>query len=162
MTTLYAIANTCHGRVINTSNASEKYIGYSTKYGDTAGDVSLFGNLYATEVIEIGKALINEDYCWIGALKEIESPDQILRFQKFKKELMIYITKEPADGLTGKTDKENLGFSYKELDDSLTKSISFLSPSIQNKISSMHRAGLHKINPIPTYILPLKNKELYN
>ena len=45
MTTLYAVAADVGGRVCNTGNASELFIGYTTKYGDLAGDFALLRNL---------------------------------------------------------------------------------------------------------------------
>ena len=149
MSTLYAIANTCHGRVINTSNASERYIGYSTKYGDTAGDLSLFGELYATEVVEIGKFLADTTASrryWLNSLINVTQIERI-------SELLKYVIKEPADGLTGKTDKENLGFSYEELDDYIIKRISTLPFETRKKINEMWKAGFHKTDPIPTFYI---------
>jgi NAD+ synthase len=89
MTTLYAVSQTIDGRVINTSNASEGSIGYSTRYGDSVGDMAPIARFTAEEVIEIGK------------------------FLKLPKKFLI---KPPSDGLCGKTDEENIGFSYSVLD----------------------------------------------
>lgn len=91
MTMLYAVAAGLKngGRVINTSNFSESFIGYCTKYGDTAGDFSPLGMYTATEVVAIGDLL--------------GLPEHLVH-------------KAPADGLCGKTDEENLGFSYESLD----------------------------------------------
>lgn len=93
MTILYMIAGIVGGRVVNTSNASERYIGYCTKFGDTAGDFSIFKNYYVKDILEIGDALE-------------ELPYELVH-------------KEPADGLTGKTDEEKIGFTYKVLDNFL-------------------------------------------
>lgn len=89
MTTLYAIAQTWGGKVINTCNKSEDYVGYSTLFGDFSGAYSPFKNLLATQVIELG--------AWLGL------PDELIR-------------KAPSDGLCGSTDEDNLGFTYLELD----------------------------------------------
>ena len=89
MTTLYAVAACVNGRVINTCNASEDYVGYSTKYGDAAGDISPLSDLTVTEVIAIGD--------------ELGLPYELTH-------------KVPIDGLCGKTDEENLGFTYAMLD----------------------------------------------
>ena len=89
MSVLYAIAAIVGGRVANTCNYSEDYIGYSTKYGDLAGDFSILQNYCVREVIEIG------DY--LGLPYEL-------------------VHKTPADGMCGLTDEENLGFTYEELD----------------------------------------------
>ena len=89
MSVLYAVAAIVGGRVANTCNYSEDYIGYSTKYGDLAGDFSILQNYCVREVIEIG------DY--LGLPYEL-------------------VHKIPADGMCGLTDEENLGFTYEELD----------------------------------------------
>jgi NAD+ synthase len=57
MTTLYAISQSNNGRVANTCNLSENYVGYETKFGDGAGDFSPLGNLTVKEVLEIGDYL---------------------------------------------------------------------------------------------------------
>lgn len=89
MATLYAVAQSCNGRVANTCNLSEDWVGYSTRYGDSVGDFSPCSNLTQTEVKEIGRVL--------GLPSEL-------------------IDKVPSDGLCGKTDEDNLGFSYAVLD----------------------------------------------
>ena len=89
MTTLYAISQSVNGRVANTSNLSESLIGFETRWGDSVGDFSPLANYTATEVVAIGK--------------ELGIPTEL-------------IEKTPADGLTGKTDEDNLGFTYKTLD----------------------------------------------
>jgi len=88
MTMLYAIAQTYGGRVIGTGNAAESYVGFSTIYGDLAGDFNPIKNLFVDEVVELGKIL------------------------KLPKSL---VEKAPSDGLTGKTDEENLGFTYADV-----------------------------------------------
>lgn len=89
MTTLYAVSQSMNGRVANTCNLSEDMVGYSTRWGDNVGDFSPLGRYTATEVIEIGKELGLPSYL---------------------------VEKTPSDGLCGKTDEDNLGFSYKVLD----------------------------------------------
>lgn len=89
MATLYAVSQSCNGRVANTCNLSEDYVGYSTRYGDSVGDFSPLSKLTVTEVKQIGYVL--------GLPKEL-------------------VDKVPIDGLCGKTDEENLGFTYAELD----------------------------------------------
>lgn len=89
MATLYAVSQSCNGRVANTCNLSEDYVGYSTRYGDSVGDFSPLSKLTVTEVKQIGYTL--------GLPKEL-------------------VDKTPIDGLCGKTDEENLGFTYAELD----------------------------------------------
>ena len=96
MTVLYSIAQSMGYLVIGTGNKSEAMIGWTTKFGDSACDFNPIGHLTCREVIEIGKELA----------KEFELDEH-------------YIIKKPADGLTGKTDEDNLGFTYEELDDYL-------------------------------------------
>ena len=45
MTTLYAVSQSMNGRVANTCNLSEDWVGYSTRYGDAAGDFAPLGGL---------------------------------------------------------------------------------------------------------------------
>ena len=89
MATLYAVSQSCNGRVANTCNLSEDYVGYSTRYGDAAGDFSPISRLTVTEIKEIGHLL--------------KLPGDL-------------VEKIPIDGLCGKTDEDNLGFTYAELD----------------------------------------------
>ena len=89
MSVLYAVAQSSNALVVNTSNFSERYIGYSTLYGDGVGDFAPLFNLTVWEVIQIGRCL--------GIPEE-------------------FLLKPPSDGLTGKTDEDNLGFSYDVLD----------------------------------------------
>ena len=90
MTVLYMIAALHHGRVCNTGNRSELYIGYNTKYGDLAGDFALLKNYTVREVLAIGN--------WLN-----EIPKEL-------------INKAPADGMSGLTDEDNLGFTYAQVD----------------------------------------------
>lgn len=90
MSILYAIAAAVEGRVVNTCNRSEDYVGYSTKYGDLAGDFGVLNHYCVSQILEIG------DY--------LKLPEELIH-------------KAPSDGMCGKTDEENLGFTYKELDD---------------------------------------------
>ena len=89
MSTLYAVSQTIDGRVVNTCNASEDAVGYSTRYGDSVGDMAPIARFTVNEVIAIGR--------YLGL------PEK-------------FITKVPSDGLCGKTDEDNLGFSYSILD----------------------------------------------
>lgn len=127
MTTLYMVAQSlpCGGRVANTCNLSEDYVGYSTKGGDSVGDFSLFGELTASEVIAIGDAL--------GLPYDL-------------------VHKAPADGLTGHTDEDNFGFSYQELDRYI-RTGECLDSDIRKKIDHRHTSTMHKRRPMPTYEL---------
>lgn len=89
MATLYAVSQSMNGRVINTCNLSENICGFSTLYGDHAGDVSLFDQLTVTEIRQIGH--------YLGLPADL-------------------VDKTPSDGLTGRSDEEAFGFTYEELD----------------------------------------------
>lgn len=118
MTILYSIAQSCGYLVIGTGNKSEAMIGWTTKFGDSACDFNPIGNLTCREVIEIGKELAAE-----FGLNE------------------SFIVKKPADGLTSKTDEDNFGFTYDELDDYLLYNIE--GPNI-TKIKNMIACAEHK------------------
>lgn len=126
MATLYGIA-ACIGdcRVVNTCNRSEDYIGYSTKFGDAAGDFSPLSNLTAREVKQVGY--------------ELGIPT-------------TFIEKKPEDGLSGKTDEDNLGFSYDTLDKYLLDGIKPDQATLAN-IERRHEANLHKLEPMPAFKL---------
>lgn len=123
MNVTYAISAIRGGRVANTCNLSEDWVGYATKFGDTAGDFSPLADITKTEVREIGKAL--------------GLPDTL-------------VYKTPTDGLCGKTDEDNLGFTYATLDNYIrTKECS--DEQIKNKIDTLHYANLHKLKPMPKF-----------
>lgn len=124
MNVLYAVAaNYKDARVVNTCNRSEDTVGYSTKFGDSAGDFSPLMHLTVFEVKEIGRAL--------------GIPDK-------------FIDKKPEDGLSGKTDEDNLGFTYAELDMWLLFGIEPKKEVLDN-IIRRHDANLHKLRPMPAY-----------
>ena len=123
MSTLYAVSQMINGRVANTCNFSEDWVGYATKYGDGAGDFSPLSKFTVAEVKAIGR--------------ELGLPNKL-------------IDKTPTDGLCGKTDEDNLGFSYDVLDKYIrTGEIDDL--NIKNKIDSMHEKNLFKLLPIPCF-----------
>ena len=125
MTTLYAVAALYpNSRVVNTCNRSEDYVGYSTKYGDAAGDFSPLGNLTVREVLEIGD--------------ELGLPRHLVH-------------KAPSDGMCGKTDEDNLGFTYEELDDFILGT-DRVSEETVTKIKRLHNSTRHKYLPIPMFI----------
>ncbi len=125
MTTLYAVAACVNGRVVNTCNLSEDWVGYSTKYGDSAGDFSPLSDLTVTEVLAIGD--------------EIGLPHELVH-------------KVPTDGLCGKTDEENLGFTYAMLDKYIRGEDDLSGyPEIKAKIDRLHAANLHKLRLMPKY-----------
>ena len=123
MATLYGISGLFNGRVANTCNLSEDYVGYSTKFGDSAGDFSPISNFTKTEVRELGEEL--------GLPKNL-------------------IYKVPEDGMSFKRKKKKLGFTYEVLDKYIrTGEIDDL--KIKEKIDKMHLANLHKIQLMPSY-----------
>ena len=123
MTTLYAVSQSMNGRVANTCNMSEDWVGYATRYGDGAGDFSPLCNLTVTEVKAIGKEL--------GLPMEL-------------------VEKTPIDGLCGKTDEENLGFTYAELDIYIRTGV-MEDKEKKAKIDRMHEMNLFKLQPIPGF-----------
>lgn len=121
MTILYVEAQDLGYRVIGTGNRSERYIGWCTKHGDMACDFNPIAHLTCSEVIELGLYLADK----FGLPSE-------------------FIQKPPADGITGKTDEDNFGFTYKQLDTYLLCGSSG-DPTIDEKIEQMHRAAAHKL-----------------
>ena len=121
MTTLYAYAQTYGLRVIGTGNRSERYIGWCTKFGDMGCDMNPIAHLTCGQVIDIGFVLAEEF-------------DLDQRF----------IKRSPADGLTGKTDEDNFGFTYDQLDAYILNGTSG-NKKIDKKIEKMHNAALHKL-----------------
>lgn len=122
MTTLYAIAQTLGYRVIGTGNMSERYIGWFTKYGDGGCDLNPIAHLTCSEVIELGKQLCTE----------FNLPIDL-------------VVKKPADGLTGKSDEENFGFTYKQLDDYIRFVEGSGDTTIDEKIKNMNKYSEHKL-----------------
>ena len=123
MSTLYAVSQSHNGRVANTCNLSEDWVGYSTRYGDSVGDFSPCSHLTVQEVKAIGRLL--------GLPAEL-------------------VDKVPSDGLCGKTDEDNLSFTYAaldryiregEIDDEETKA----------KIDRYHRINLFKLKLMPSF-----------
>jgi NAD+ synthase len=123
MATLYAVSQSVNGRVANTCNLSEDYIGYSTRWGDSVGDFAPLANLTSDEVIAIG------DIC--------DLPYELTH-------------KVPSDGLCGKTDEDNFGFTYAVLNKYIRTGICE-DEEVRAKISAMHTKNLFKLMPIPTF-----------
>lgn len=124
MATLYAISQSMNGRVANTCNLSEDWVGYATRYGDAAGDFSPLSQLTVTEVKAIGR--------------ELSLPSEL-------------VDKTPTDGLCGKTDEDNLGFTYAELDAYIRDGIE-PSEEVKAKIDSMHEKNLFKLQLMPSFV----------
>lgn len=123
MTTLYAVSQSHNGRVANTCNLSEDWVGYSTRYGDSVGDFSPCSHLTVQEMKEIGRLL--------------NLP-------------AVLVDKVPIDGLCGKTDEDNLGFTYAELDRYIRTG------EIDNQehkaiIDRKHKANLFKLKLMPAF-----------
>ena len=123
MATVYAVAQSFNGRVVNTCNLSEDWVGYSTRYGDAAGDFSPMANLTVQEVKAIGR--------------ELGLPD-------------VLVDKVPIDGLCGKTDEENLGFTYLELDRYIREGV-IDDPKKKELIDRKHKMNLFKLQLMPTF-----------
>ena len=125
MTTLYAIAQERQYLVCNTSNLSEITIGYTTKWGDNVGDFAPLAHLTKTEVVEVGVAL--------------GLP-------------LALVLKTPADGLTGVSDENWLGFSYNELDDYIRNALDSVPAEVAARIENRIATNRHKRLPIPTVV----------
>ena len=123
MTTVYAVSQCVNGRVANTCNLSEDWVGYSTRYGDSAGDFSPLAKLTVQEVKEIGRVL--------------GLPD-------------MFVDKVPIDGLCGKTDEDNLGFTYATLDKYIREGICE-DEEIKAKSDRMHRINQFKLELMPVF-----------
>ena len=123
MTVLYAVAQSHNGRVANTCNLSEDWVGYSTRYGDAAGDFSPCSHLTVQEVKAIGR--------------ELGLPE-------------VLVEKVPIDGLCGKTDEENLGFRYAELDRYI-RTGEIDDPEKKAKIDRLHRLNQFKLELMPAF-----------
>ena len=121
MATLYAISQSLNGRVSNNCNLSEEWVGYSTRWGDNVGDFAPLACLTVSEVKAIGYEL--------GLPKE-------------------FIEKVPSDGLCGKTDEDNLGFSYDTLDKYIRTGVCE-DVEAKAKIDRLHEKNLFKTRPIP-------------
>lgn len=123
MAALYAVAQSHNGRVANTCNLSEDWVGYSTRYGDAAGDFSPCANITVQEMKQIGRLL--------------GLPD-------------VLVDKVPIDGLCGKTDEDNLGFTYEELDRYI-RTGEIDSKEHKQLIDRKHKMNLFKLQYMPVF-----------
>ena len=123
MSTLYALSQSNNGRVANTCNLSEDWVGYSTRYGDAAGDFAPLGKLTVQEVKAIGFHL--------GLPKNL-------------------VEKVPSDGLTDRTDEDNLGFTYAALDKYIRTGVCE-DETVKAKIDRLHVMNEFKLKPIPCF-----------
>ena len=123
MSTLYALSQSKNGRVANTCNLSEDWVGYSTRYGDAAGDFAPLGQLTVQEVKAIGH--------YLGLPKHL-------------------VEKVPSDGLTSRTDEDNLGFTYACLDEYI-RTGNCPDAASKAKIDRLHTMNEFKLKPIPAF-----------
>ena len=123
MAALYAVSQSNHGRVANTCNLSEDWVGYATRYGDGAGDFSPLSKLTVAEVKEIGRSL--------------NLPDEL-------------VDKVPIDGLSNKTDEDNLGFTYDVLDRYI-RTGEIEDKKIKEKIDYLHELNKFKLELMPHF-----------
>lgn len=121
MSALYAVSQSLNGRVANTCNLSEDYVGYSTRYGDAAGDFSPLANITVTELRQLGR--------------ELGLPTEL-------------VDKVPIDGLCGKTDEDNLGFTYAVLDRYIRTG------EIEDARTKARIDRLHEINKFKMELMP--------
>lgn len=126
MAALYSVAQSlpCPARVCNTSNRSEIYLGYSTKFGDSAGDFALLSSFFVSEVLDIGRLTPLPAYL---------------------------IEKTPSDGLSGMSDEEKLGVRYEEVERFLNGEE--IDEKSKEKILRLHRVSAHKRSPMPSFSL---------
>lgn len=123
MATVYAVSQSMNGRVANTCNLSEDWVGYSTRYGDNAGDFSPLSYLTVNEVKAVGRVL--------GLPSE-------------------FVDKTPIDGLQPLTDEQKLGFTYDTLDRYIREGICE-DPAVKERIDHLHRINLFKLSYMPCF-----------
>ena len=123
MTVLYAVSQSVNGRVANTCNLSEDWVGYSTRYGDSVGDFSPLSRFTVAEVKQIGR--------------ELGLPEDL-------------VEKVPIDGLCGKTDEDNLGFTYAVLDRYIREGVCE-DEAVKERIDRLHRNNLFKLELMPCF-----------
>lgn len=123
MSTVYAVSQCLNGRVANTCNLSEDWVGYSTRYGDSVGDFSPISKFTVQEVKAMGR--------YLGLPEEL-------------------VEKTPTDGLCGKTDEDNLGFTYAVLDRYIREGICE-DPAIKERIDTLHKRNLFKLEFMPVF-----------
>lgn len=124
MTMLYAISQSVNGRVVCTDNLSESFIGYSTRWGDNVGDFAPIAWFTSDEVVAIGD--------------ELGLPYELTH-------------KTPADGLCGKTDEDNFGFTYEQLN-TYIRTGECDDEAVKEKIETLYAKNVFKLNPIPKYV----------
>lgn len=131
MSTLYAVSQCHNGRVANTCNLSEDWVGYSTRYGDSVGDFAPTSTFTVSEIKQIA--------AFLGLPKK-------------------YYEKIPSDGLCGKTDEDNLGFTYECLDNYIRKGI-IPDQKTKERIDYLHKINLFKLSYMPVFEYKGKEEE---
>ena len=124
MSPLYAIGQSMNGRVANTCNLSEDWVGYSTRYGDAAGDFSPISSFTTAEIRAMGR--------------ELGVPE-------------VLIEKVPSDGLSGKTDEDKLGFTYEVLDRYI-RTGEIDDPKTKERIDTLHERNLFKLRYMDNFV----------
>ncbi len=117
MAATYAVSQSVNGRVANTCNLSEDWVGYATRYGDNAGDFSPLSRLTVQEVKAVGRVL--------------GLPD-------------VLVDKVPSDGLQAKTDEDNLGFTYAVLDRYIREGV-IEDQETKKRIDHLHKINQFKL-----------------
>ena len=117
MSTLYAVGQSRSGRVVNTCNLSEDWVGYSTRYGDSVGDFSPLSCFTTAEIRAMGRVL--------------GLPS-------------VLIEKVPTDGLSGLSDEDKLGFTYEVLDRYI-RTGEIDDPATKEHIDTLHKKNLFKL-----------------
>ena len=117
MAATYAVSQSVNGRVANTCNLSEDWVGYATRYGDNAGDFSPLSRLTVQEVKAVGRVL--------------GLPD-------------VLVDKVPSDGLQAKTDEDNLGFTYAVLDRYIREGV-IEDAETKKRIDHLHKINQFKL-----------------
>lgn len=125
MSILYAVSQSINGRVANTCNLSEAYIGWETRWGDAVGDFAPLQGLTCSEVITLGR--------------ELDLPKEL-------------VEKVPSDGLCGSTDEEAFGFTYDEVDRWIRLGVK---GEHHTEIMRMHNKNRFKKLDLPHYSPPL-------
>ena len=132
MSTLYAVSQSHNGRVSNNCNLSENICGFSTRFGDDAGDFSPLSNLTTIEIIQIGE--------FLGLPYDL-------------------VHKVPMDGLNVNenneyiTDEDILGVKYSDIHMYAREpyKLKITNPSIFEKIQQKEISNAFKLKPIPAY-----------
>jgi NAD+ synthase len=124
MSTLYAVGQSNNGRVANTCNLSEDWVGYSTRYGDSAGDFSPISSFTTHEIRAMGR--------YLGLPS-------------------VLVDKVPDDGLSGMSDEQKLGFTYEVLDRYI-RTGEIDDPATKEKIDRLHEKNLFKLRYMDSFV----------